>query len=404
MKYVVCVPDGCSDHPVPELGGLTPLEAAHTPTLDRLAARGTVGRAAVIPEGMAPGSDVGNMSLLGYDPRQFHTGRAPIEAAALGMVLPEGQIAFRANLVVLNDDATEMVDFAGGHPDSEIAAAAMAALDERLGGPVPDTDGHLGFTPGVQYRHIMVAPDDWLDAECIPPHDLSGKALQWPTGPGADELRRIMDTSAEVLAEFPELAATHVWLWGQGTQPALDDFAGRWGVSAGMVTAVDLVAWVCCRAWRSSRSRATGWYDTDYEAARCGTGGARGRQGPVRHPCRGDRRGRSRRRCRRQGQAALENWDRRILTDLVERLDALGPWRMLLLPDHPTPVALKTHTTEPVPYLLVDSAQDGAGVLQRARRGRRARARRPSTHKPSCCSRPQPVDPAGASATASVAP
>jgi 2,3-bisphosphoglycerate-independent phosphoglycerate mutase len=203
---------------------------------------------------MAPGSDVGNMSLLGYDPRQFHTGRAPIEAAALGMVLPEGQIAFRANLVVLNDDATEMVDFAGGHPDSEIAAAAMAALDERLGGPVPDTDGHLGFTPGVQYRHIMVAPDDWLDAECIPPHDLSGKALQWPTGPGADELRRIMDASAEVLAEFPELAATHVWLWGQGTPPS---FGWQPGCAVGHI---------------GRRGRGPPAYDTGYEAA-CGTGG-----------------------------------------------------------------------------------------------------------------------------------
>ncbi|HMS47195.1 2,3-bisphosphoglycerate-independent phosphoglycerate mutase [Candidatus Neomicrothrix sp.] len=407
MKYVVCVPDGCSDHPVPELGGLTPLEAAHTPTLDRLAARGTVGQAAVIPEGMAPGSDVGNMSLLGYDPRQFHTGRAPIEAAALGMVLPEGQIAFRANLVVLNDDATEMVDFAGGHPDSEIAAAAMAALDERLGGPVPDTDGHLGFTPGVQYRHIMVAPDDWLDAECIPPHDLSGKALQWPTGPGADELRRIMDTSAEVLAEFPELAATHVWLWGQGTQPALDDFAGRWGVSAGMVTAVDLVRGLGVLSGMEvvEVEGATGWYDTDYEAKRDAAlaGLEAGKDLFVIHVEATDEAGHA-------GDVAakveaLENWDRRILTDLVERLDALGPWRMLLLPDHPTPVALKTHTTEPVPYLLVDSAQDGAGGTysepgvadEPVLAGHRLMAELLQRE-------PQPVDPAGASATASVAP
>ncbi|MEZ5380344.1 MAG: 2,3-bisphosphoglycerate-independent phosphoglycerate mutase [Microthrixaceae bacterium] len=364
MKYVLCVPDGCSDLPVDELGGLTPLQAASTPNLDALAARGRVGRAAVIPEGMPPGSDVGNMSLLGYDPRQFHTGRAPIEAAALGLRLPEGTIAFRANLVVLGgaDETTagapgEMVDFAGGHPDSDLAARAMRALDEALGG-----DG-VAFHPGVQYRHIMCAPIDWLDAECVPPHDLSGKALEWPKGPGSDELRRIMDASAEVLAGFPQLAATHVWLWGQGTQPALDDFAGRWGVRAGMVTAVDLVRGLGVLSGMDvvEVEGATGWYDTNYEGKRDAALAklAADRDLFVIHVEATDEAGHA-------GDAgakveALENWDRRILGDLVDGLNAQGPWRLLLSPDHATPVALKTHTTEPVPYLLVDSEVDGPG-------------------------------------------
>ena len=362
MKYVVCVPDGCSDHPVPELDGLTPLQAAHTPNLDALAARGRVGRAAVIPEGMPPGSDVGNMSLLGYDPRRFHTGRAPIEAAALGMRLAAGQIAFRANLVTLNEAADEMVDFAGGHPDSDVAAKAMAALDERIGAMVGGA-GNVSFHPGVQYRHIMCAAADWLNAECVPPHDLSGKALVWPTGPGSAELRAIMEASAEVLADFDDLAATHVWLWGQGTQPVLENFTERWGVSAGMVTAVDLVRGLGVLSGMDvvEVPGATGWYDTDYEGKRDAALAAlaAGTDLFVIHVEATDEAGHA-------GDVAakveaLENWDRRILADLVVGLDAQGQWRLLLSPDHPTPVALKTHTTEPVPYLLVDSAVDGPG-------------------------------------------
>lgn len=367
MKYVVCVPDGCSDHPVPELDGLTPLQAARTPNLDALAARGKVGRAAVIPEGMPPGSDVGNMSLLGYNPREFHTGRAPIEAAALGMRLDEGQIAFRANLVTLNEAADEMVDFAGGHPDSVVAAKAIAALDERIGALLPDDlvsgADQVSFHPGVQYRHIMCAADSWLKAECVPPHDLSGKPLVWPSGPGAAELRAVMEASAEVLADFDDLAATHVWLWGQGTQPTLANFAQRWGVNAGMVTAVDLVRGLGVLAGMDvvEVEGATGWYDTNYEGKRDAALAAldSGTDLFVIHVEATDEAGHA-------GDAgakveALENWDGRILADLVSGLDAMGPWRLLLSPDHPTPVALKTHTTEPVPYLLVDSATDGPG-------------------------------------------
>src|SRR5688572_12427299 len=157
MKYVVCVPDGCADEAVDELGGRTPLEAAAMPTLARLAARGEVGRAAVIPPGLPPGSDVGNMAILGYDPARYHTGRAPIEAAALGLRLRPDQVAYRCNLVTLGDDGT-MVDFAGGHPGSAEAAAVIAALDAELGA---GAGGEVSFHPGVQYRHIVVAPASW---------------------------------------------------------------------------------------------------------------------------------------------------------------------------------------------------------------------------------------------------
>ena len=157
MKYVVCVPDGCADEPIDALGGRTPLEAASMPVLARLAKRAEVGRAAVIPPGLSPGSDVGNMSILGYDPAAFHTGRAPIEAAALGLRLRPDQVAYRCNLVTIGAEGT-MLDFAGGHPTTDDAAEVIAALDKELGG-----DG-VSFHPGVQYRHIVVAPAAWADA------------------------------------------------------------------------------------------------------------------------------------------------------------------------------------------------------------------------------------------------
>src|SRR5438270_440571 len=168
MKYVVLVPDGCADEPLAELDDRTPLEAAAMPALLRLAARAEVGRAAVIPEGLPPGSDVGNMAILGYDPARFHTGRAPIEAAAMGVELGPDDVAFRCNLVTL-DDATPptMVDFAAGHPTSEQSAPIIAALDAELGG---GRDG-VRFYPGVEYRHLCVVPRELGDAECVPPHD-----------------------------------------------------------------------------------------------------------------------------------------------------------------------------------------------------------------------------------------
>ncbi len=358
VKYVVCVPDGCADDPIAALGGRTPLEVAAMPNLARLAARGEVGRAAVIPPGMPPGSDVGNMSILGYDPARFHTGRAPIEAAALGLRLPPDRVAFRCNLVTIGEDGT-MVDFAGGHPATEEAGEVIRALDAQLGsGAGADIELHAG----VQYRHILVAPADWVDASCVPPHDLSDKPVVWPTGPAAAKLQAVMEASREIVSGFG-LAANQVWLWGQGFQPQMPSFADRTGCAAGLVTAVDLIRGlgVLTGIEVVEVPGATGWFDTDYEGKRDAAlatlaGGAdlflihveatdeAGHAGNLDEKI-----------------TALERWDSRILPGLVEGLDAMGPWRMLLLPDHPTPVELKTHTTDSVPYLLVDSVVEGPG-------------------------------------------
>jgi len=358
MKYVVCVPDGCADEPCDELGGRTPLDVAEMPVLAALAARSEVGRAAVIPEGFAPGSDVGNMSILGYDPAVFHTGRAPIEAAALGLRLPADRLAYRTNLVTVGADGT-MVDFAGGHPDNELAAEIIAAVDAELG-----TGGDLGleFHPGVQYRHIMVAPADWLDAECAPPHDLTDQPAVWPTGPAAARLQEVMDASRDIVARF-DTAATQLWLWGQGFQPAMTSFAEQFGRRAGMVTAVDLVRGlgVLTDMEIPAVEGANGWYDTNYEGKRdAAIAGLRdGADLFVIHVEATDEAGHA-------GNAAekvraLENWDSRILADLVPALDDMGPWRLLLLPDHATPLRTKTHSSDPVPYLLFDSRTDGPG-------------------------------------------
>ena len=355
MKYVVCVPDGCADEPIAELGGKTPLEAAAMPTLARLAARGEVGRAAVIPAGYPPGSDVGNMSILGFDPARYHTGRAPIEAAALGIELGPDQVAYRCNLVTVGDDGT-MLDFAGGHPSSEDAAKVIAALQDELG------TGEVTFHAGVQYRHIVVAPASWADAQCTPPHDLSDKPIVLPTGPSAPTLQALMDASRDVVGPSA-LKANQIWLWGQGARPALPSFRDAYGVEAGLCTAVDLIRGL----GRLTGMRvvevegATGWYDTSYENKRDAALDALrgGLDLFLIHIEASDEAGHAGN--LEEKLRSLESWDARVLAPLVDELDAMGPWRLLLMPDHPTPVALKTHTMDPVPWLLVDSAVDGPG-------------------------------------------
>jgi len=355
VKFVVCVPDGCADEPLEQLDGRTPLEVAQLPNLTALALRGRVGRAAVIPDGLPPGSDVGNMSIFGYDPVEFHTGRAPIEAAALGLRIADDQVAFRANLVTLGDDGT-MVDFAGGHPESEAAAAGIAAVHAAT------AEQGVYFHPGVQYRHVMVAPADWADAECVPPHDLTGQTAVWPSGAAASRLTSVMEASKDALAGCG-LEASHVWLWGQGRQPSMPDFRSQFGAEAALVTAVDLVRGLGVLTDMSvlEVEGATGWYDTNYEGKRDAALGALadGADLVIIHVEATDEAGHA-------GDVeakieALENWDSRILAGLVDGLDQMGDWRLLLLPDHATPLALRTHTPDPVPYLLVDSRTDGPG-------------------------------------------
>lgn len=358
MKCIALVPDGCADEPIPELGDRTPLEAAAMPNLARLAGRAEVGRATVIPDGLPPGSDVGNMAILGYDPVEFHTGRAPIEAAAMGVALAPDEVAFRCNLVTVEGDT--MVDFAAGHPSDAQSHPIVAALDAALGA---GRDG-VRFYPGVEYRHLCVTPGDWADAVCIPPHDLTGQAAVAPTGPAAGKLRALMDASRPIVRDAAAAVgcpATQIWLWGQGIPPVLPAFVDRFGVTGRLSSAVDLVRGLGVLTGLEVLDvpGATAGFDNDYRAqtAACLASLAdhpffllhveatdeAGHQGDV-----------------AEKVAALEHWDAEVIGPLMDALHD-QPYRILLLPDHATPCALRTHVDDPVPYLLFDSTVAGAG-------------------------------------------
>jgi 2,3-bisphosphoglycerate-independent phosphoglycerate mutase len=266
------------------------------------------------------------------------------------------RIAYRCNLVTVGADGP-MVDFAGGHPETERAAEVIQALDATLGGD------QVSFHPGVQYRHIVLAPSSWLDAECTPPHDLTGRPATPPSGPAAAHLVDLMERSRSVLGASSVVEANQIWLWGQGRVPELPAFADRFGVRGALVTEVDLVRGLGVLTGLDviEVPGATGWFDTDYAAMRdAALAGLReGYDLFVVHVEATDEAGHAG--SVEEKVRALEAWDRDILAGLVEGLDELGRWRLLLLPDHATPVRLRTHTRDSVPYLLVDSAQRGPG-------------------------------------------
>jgi 2,3-bisphosphoglycerate-independent phosphoglycerate mutase len=363
MKYLVFVPDGCADVPLAELDGRTPLEAARMPRLAALAARGEVGRAAVIPDGLPPGSDVGNMAILGYDPARHHTGRAPIEAAAMGVELGPDEVAYRCNLVTLSgDEPPVMVDFAAGHPTNVQSHAIVAALDEALGGG----SSGVRFHPGVEYRHLCVVPRAWADAECTPPHDLTGQLAVFPDGPAAPQIRALMDASRTVVASVAKQVgsqATQIWLWGQGVKPQLPAFEKTYGLQGRMTSAVDLVQGLGVLTGIDvvDVPGATAGFDNDYGAqAEACLASLADRDFFVVHIEATDEAG-------HQGRAdikvdALERWDADVIGPIVDALDAAGErYRILLMPDHATPCDIKTHSADSVPYLLFDSTVDGPG-------------------------------------------
>jgi 2,3-bisphosphoglycerate-independent phosphoglycerate mutase len=325
--------------------------------------------AEVIPPGLPPGSDVGNLAILGYDPAEYHTGRAPIEAAAMGIELAPGEVAFRCNLVTVGtDDAGRevMVDFAAGHITSDQSHVIVAALDDALGN---GRDG-VRFHPGVEYRHLCVVPTDLGDAECVPPHDLTGQPIVLPTGPAAAKLTALMDASKPVVARAAaevDSIATQIWLWGQGTSPQLPDFTTRHGVRGRLSSAVDLVRGLGVLSGIEVLDvpGATAGFDNDYVAQRdAALVSLADRELFLLHVEATDEAGHQQ--AIDEKVTSLERWDADIIGPLV---DALGdePFRILLLPDHATPCASGTHTSEPVPYLLygTDLTGDGGTYTER---------------------------------------
>lgn len=367
MKYAIVIPDGCADEPQESLGGRTPLEAAHLPAMDAVAAAGVVGRANNVPTSLPPGSDVANLSLLGYSPLEHFTGRAPLEAAAQGIELGPGDWAVRCNLVTIEDQC--MKDFTAGHISSEEAAVLIATAAEHLG------SDRLQFYPGVSYRNLLVyragsqsAPFT-PDTRTTPPHDLTDKSVldDYPRGPGCDLLSRLMSDSVGLFADHPvnsarrkagKLPATSIWLWGLGSTPRLAPFSQRYGKQGAMITAVDLLRGLAVLlGWRRIEvPGATGYTDTDYAA--------KGRYAVAAlddvdlicvHVEATDE-------ASHEGDLdakikALEEIDHHIVAPLHEALSARGDYRILVTPDHPTPLRTKTHSHGYVPFAMA-----GAGV------------------------------------------
>ncbi len=365
MKYAIIIPDGCADEPQETLGGKTPLEAARLPAMDEIARSGLVGRSNNVPAHLPAGSDVANMSLLGYDPDANFTGRAPLEAAAQGIELAEDDWAIRCNLVTVEDQI--MRDFTAGHISTDEARQLLAAAQEQLG------NDRLQFFTGVSYRNLLIyqgagAPAPFSrDTRTTPPHDLTDKSVadDYPRGPGSDLLNELMERSSAVFGGHAvnearraggKLPATNIWLWGLGKAPRLDAFTSRYGKTGKMITAVDLlrglarlVGWDVIEV-----PGATGYLDTDYAA--------KGRAAidalattdvicvHIEAPDEASHEGNVAEKIR-----ALEAIDEHIVAPLYAALRAQGPYRILVSPDHPTPIRTKTHSHGFVPFAIAGS-------------------------------------------------
>ena len=357
MKYALVIPDGAADEPQPSLGGLTPFQAARTPNMDAVAAAGVVGRANHVPESMPSGSDVGTMSLFGYDPLKFHTGRAPLEAAAQGIELGPDDWAIRCNLVTVADG--KMKSFTAGQIPSDVGAGLVQLLQKDQCG-----SENWKFYAGVSYRNLLLyrsrdgsAPFS-KETFSTPPHDITDQdiAPHLPTGPGSDELRDLMSRSVSLFASHEanaargDQAATQTWLWGEGRRPALTPFAERFGVRSVVITAVDLLRGIGrLLGWDIIEVEgATGYLDTDYAAkGRAGIAALADHDFVVVHVEATDE-------ASHEGQVeekikALERIDEHIVGPLHEHLRSQGDYRLVLSPDHPTFLRTKTHSHGYVP-------------------------------------------------------
>ncbi len=369
MKYIILVGDGMGDYPIEELGGRTPLEAARTPHLDELARQGELGLARTIPPGMEPGSDIANLAIMGYDPARYHTGRAPLEAAALGVALKPEEVAFRCNLVTLRreDAGLFMEDYSAGHIASEDARELIIALDAALG-----RDGRR-FYPGVSYRHLLVWSQGQSHWRTYPPHDWTGREvgrLMAADGPEAP-LWELIRASWPILKdqevnrrrrEKGERPATSIWLWGQGRPPQVPTLKERFGLTGAVISAVDLIRGIGLYAGLRPIlvPGATGYLDTNY-AGKVGAALEALKEMDLVfiHVEAPDEAGHS-------GELplklqAIEDFDAKVVGPLMAGLKGLGDHRVLALCDHLTPIALRTHTSEPVPFVLYDSRTPGDG-------------------------------------------
>lgn len=375
MKYVVVLGDGMADWKIETLGNKTCLEAANTVNLNKLAPLSEVGLCKTVPDGMKPGSDVANMSVLGFDPHRFYTGRSPLEAVSMGIKLSETDVTLRCNLVTLSDeenyDDKTMVDYSAGEISTAEAAELIAFLKKSL------DDERFTLYAGISYRHCLVVKNGVTGHELTPPHDISDKKITayLPKGELGGVYLEMMKKSAELLADHPvnrkrvaegKRPANSIWLWGEGTKPALSPFEEEHAMKGGIISAVDLVKGIGMLAEMRviEVAGATGNYDTDFKgkaeaAADALIGGLDfvyihmeapdecGHHGDVEHKI-----------------YSIEQIDGVVIPTLIKRLESAGEkYAILVTPDHPTPCACKTHVSEPVPYLIYSNAKNlGSGA------------------------------------------
>jgi 2,3-bisphosphoglycerate-independent phosphoglycerate mutase len=362
MKYAIVIPDGCADEPLDVLEGRTPLQAARLPNMDAIARAGVVARANNVPAHLPPGSDVANLSLLGYNPNEYFTGRAPLEAAAQGIELGPEDWAIRCNLVSIDDQV--MQSFTAGHISTEEATELLRLAQQALGSEV------LEFVPGVSYRNLLLYRGDKQpapfthDTRATPPHDLTDRSVadDFPRGPGSDLLNDLMARSMALFADHPvnearraagKPPATNIWLWGLGKTPRLKPFRELHGCSGAMITAVDLLRGLAALiGWeRINVPGATGYLDTDYAAkGRYAVEALRSTDLVCVHieaPDEASHEGRIDAKIE-----ALEQIDEKIVGPLHEALKSHGEYRIVVLPDHPTPIRTKTHSHGHVPLAM----------------------------------------------------
>lgn len=376
MKYIVVLGDGMADYAVDEFGGKTILDVAKKPNIDFMSEHGELGTVKTVLDGMKPGSDVANLSVMGYDTKKCYSGRSPLEAASIGVVLKDTDITFRTNLVTLSDEADyedkTMLDYSAGEISTEEAAELIAAVEKEL-----HTE-YAHFFAGVSYRHLLVWDNGSKNVTLTPPHDISDKKITdyLPKGDNAEELLSLMKKSEAILKNHPvnkkrieagKNPATSIWVWGEGSKPQLENFYDKYKLKASVISAVDLIKGIAkCADMKSiDVEGATGNWDTNFDGkaqAALDTLIKDGADFVYIHMEAPDE-------CGHQGNAekkklSVELIDEKVVGFLKEKLTEAGvDYKMLILPDHPTPIKLKTHVSDPVPYIIYDSRKDyGSGL------------------------------------------
>lgn len=371
MKYLILVGDGMGDFPCTELGDKTPLEVAEIPTIDTLCQKGEFFLNHTVPKGFPPGSDVANMSLMGYDPAAYFTGRAPLEAAAMGIDLKEDEYAYRCNLVTLDwetDGKIRMRDFSAGHISNDESHQLIRELDKKCGSEI------FGFHAGVSYRHLCLFKGDHPGFETVPPHDYIEQDISEFFNRYLDkgEWKQLLDCTGSLFEGHPvnrqriaagQNPATMIWLWGEGKKPAMPSLTKRFNITGSMISAVDLLKGLGVLGGLDviNVPGATGFIDTNYEGKAQAAMDALSRQDFVFVHLEGpDEAG-------HQGSAenkitAIEDFDKRIVTPIIQHLrDKKEDFRVVVTMDHFTPLALRTHVSDPVPTILYDSRETSVG-------------------------------------------